>query len=390
MTNDKYRLNIVYATALVCMVCVTSLTHSVLAEEDSTDKAVELHSLRTRIKDVQSSIQAARNETDQLYQELERIETAAADASQKLAGIESDIDKSVKSLAELNVRKSSMQASLAEERKTLAQQIRAAYKIGKNDYLKLLLNQENPALVGRMLAYYDYFNEARTLRINHVKEKLAGIASLEQQITTEKKSLDKLHAQQLAKVEEYTQHRLSRKKVIAKLENFIKEQDRQLQTLQQNEQELAKLVNRLKEKESVVRNFEEITPFSQLKGKLNWPVKGDLKNRFGSLRKGGKLRWQGVSIAADTGNDVEAVSPGRVIFADWFRNMGLLIIIDHGNGFMSLYGHNERLLKKAGDWVAGREVIAKVGDTGGQQKPNLYFEIRQGGNPINPALWCKR
>ena len=146
----------------------------------------------------------------------------------------------------------------------------------------------------------------------------------------------------------------------------------------------------MKEDESVVRNFEEITPFNQLRGKLNWPVKGDLKNRFGSLRKGGKLRWQGVRIAADSGNDVEAVSPGRVIFADWFRNMGLLIIIDHGNGFMSLYGHNERLLKKAGDWVSAREVIAKVGDTGGQQEPNLYFEIRRGGNPVNPALWCSR
>lgn len=369
---------------------MTTLTHGVMAEDDSAEKAVELNSLRTRIKDVKSSIQAARNKTDQLYKELGRIETAAADASQKLAGIESKIDKSVKSLAELNVKKTAMQAALAEERNTLAQQIRAAYKIGKNDYLKLLLNQENPALVGRMLAYYDYFNEARILRINSVKKKLAGIASLKQQIQSEKDSLDKLHTQQIAKLEEYTAHRQSRKKVIARLENFIDEQDRQLQTLQQNEQELANLVNRLKEKESVVRNFEEITPFNQLKGKLIWPVKGDLKNRFGSLRKGGKLRWHGVRIAAGSGDDVEAISPGKVIFADWFRNMGLLIIIDHGNGFMSLYGHNERLLKKTGDWVSAREVIAKVGDTGGQQKPNLYFEIRKGGNPINPALWCKR
>lgn len=375
---------------LACCFAVINSTQWVLAEDDSEQKAVELKTLRTRIKDVESNIQAARNQTDQLYKELQRIETAAADASQNLTAIDNDIDKSVKSLAELNVRETSMQVSLAEEREYLAQQIRAAYKIGKNDYLKLLLNQENPALVGRILAYYDYFNEARTIRINHVKEKLDDIASLEQQIKTEKKSLDGLRAKQLAKLEEYTQHRQSRKKVIARLENFIEEQDRQLQTLQQNEQELAELVNRLKEAESVVRNFEDITPFNLLKGKLTWPVNGTLKSRFGALRKGGKLKWQGVSITAASGDDVEVISPGRVIFADWFRNMGLLIIIDHGNGYMSLYGHNERLLKKVGDWVSAREVIAKVGDTGGQQNSNLYFEIRQGGNPIDPDLWCRK
>jgi len=390
ITRVKFRLSLLSAACLLCFLCITTFMPGAFAEEDSAQKAVELKTLRTRIKDVESNIQAARNETDQLYRELQRIETAAADTSQKLTSIDNDIDKSVKSLAELNVRKAFMQDSLAEEREYLGQQIRAAYKIGKNDYLKLLLNQENPALVGRILAYYDYFNEARTIRINNVKEKLAGIATLERQIQSEKQSLDELRAKQLAKLEEYTNHRLSRKKVITRLENFIEEQDRQLQTLQQNEQELAELVNRLKEAESVVRNFEDITPFNLLKGKLTWPVKGELKSRFGALRKGGKLRWHGVSIAADSGIDVETISPGRVIFADWFRNMGLLIIVDHGNGFMSLYGHNEQLLKKVGDWVSAREVIAKVGDTGGQQEPNLYFEIRQGGNPIDPDLWCSK
>ena len=361
------------------------------AQENSAQKkAAELETLRSKIKDVQSNIQEARSESDQLYKELQSIEKAAADAAQKLAEIDKNIDNSVKSLAQLNVRKASMQASLTEEREQLAQQIRAAYKIGKNDYLKLLLNQENPALVGRMLAYYDYFNKARTIRINNVTETLNSIAALELQIQSKKDSLGRLRAQQLAKLEEYTAHRLSRKKVITKLENFIDQQGKQLQTLQQDEQDLVELVNKLKETQSVVQNFEEITPFDSLKGKLNWPVQGILKSHFGALRKGGKLRWHGVTIAADTGKDVEAISPGRVIFADWFRNMGLLIIIDHGGGFMSLYGHNERLFKKVGDWVKAREVIAKVGDTGGQQKPNLYFEIRKGGNPLNPALWCSR
>lgn len=364
--------------------------HQAFAKDNSAQKAAELKKLRSRIKHVQSNIQEARNKSDQLYKELQRIEKAAATVSQKLTEIDKNIDKSVKSLAQLNVRKSSMQASLAQEREYLAQQIRAAYEIGKNDYLKLLLNQENPALVGRMLAYYDYFNKARTLRINNVTEKLNSIAALERQIQFKKDSLNKLRAQQLAKLEEYTAHRQSRKKVITKLDNFIDQQGRHLQILQQDEQDLVELVNKLKETKSVVQNFEEITPFDSLKGKLTWPVEGILKNHYGALRKGGKLRWHGVTIAANTGKDVEAISAGRVIFADWFRNMGLLIIIDHGGGFMSLYGHNERLLKKVGDWVQAREVIAKVGDTGGQQRPNLYFEIRKSGDPQNPALWCSR
>ncbi|MBF8268677.1 MAG: Peptidase M23 protein [Gammaproteobacteria bacterium] len=359
------------------------------AEEDNAQKAAELETLRTRIKDVESNIQAARSETDQIYKDLQDNEVAAAAVSQKLADIDKDINNSVQSLAELNVKQSAMQATLGEERKYLAQQIRAAYKMGKNDYLKLLLNQEDPARIGRMLAYYDYFNKARALRINQVQETLAGISLLERQIQTEKAALDQLRAEQLVKLEEYTSHRISRQGIIIRLENFIAEQDKQLHTLQLDEQELAELVSRLEQPESIVQTFEDIPPFNKLKGKLAWPVKGELKSRFGGLRKGGKLKWQGVSIAAASGNDVEAVSPGRVIFADWFRNMGLLLIIDHGGGYMSLYGHNERLLKKVGDWVGEREAIAKVGDTGGQQQPNLYFEIRHSGNPQDPGLWCK-
>ena len=371
--------------ALLYLICSTLL----FAEEDNAQKAGELQSLRTRIKDVESNIQAARSETDQIYRELQDNEIAAAAVSQKLADIDKDINGSVQSLAELNVRQTAMQATLTEEREYLAQQIRAAYKMGKNDYLKLLMNQEDPALVGRMLAYYDYFNEARTLRINQVQATLTEINLVERQIQAEKAALDQLRATQLVKLEEYTSHRISRQGIIIRLGNFIEEQDRQLHILQRDEQELAELVNRLEQSESIVQTFEDFPPFNQLKGKLAWPVKGELQSRFGGLRKGGKLKWQGVSIAAASGNDVEAVSPGRVIFADWFRNMGLLIIIDHGSGYMSLYGHNERLLKKVGDWVSEREAIAKVGDTGGQQQPNLYFEIRHSGNPQDPGLWCK-
>ena len=176
---------------------------------------------------------------------------------------------------------------------------------------------------------------------------------------------------------------------MAKLQSYISDQGRQLQVLQRNEQEIETLVNQLRHQENIVKSFEEVPPFTNLKGKLKWPVIGKIGAHYGRSRKGGKLKWQGVLIRAVSGADVHAVSTGKVIFADWFRNLGLLIIIDHGNGYMSLYGHNERLLKKVGDWVLADESIAKVGDTGGQEQPNLYFEIRSSGMPVDPALWCK-
>jgi septal ring factor EnvC (AmiA/AmiB activator) len=173
------------------------------------------------------------------------------------------------------------------------------------------------------------------------------------------------------------------------LQSFINKQGAQLQILQINEQELENLVGQLKHQDLAIQTFEDIPSFNSLRGQLNWPIKGRVISRFGSLRKGGKLKWQGVNISARSGVEVKAISTGKVVFADWFRNMGLLLILDHGDGFMSLYGHNERLLKKSGDWVIADDLIARVGDTGGQQLSGLYFEIRQSGNPIDPVLWCQ-
>ena len=136
--------------------------------------------------------------------------------------------------------------------------------------------------------------------------------------------------------------------------------------------------------------FEDMPPFNSLKGRLTWPVRGKLLKRYGAKKKGGDLKWQGVLIDAEAGTNVVSISTGKIVFADWFRNLGLLIIIDHGDGFMSLYGHNQNLLKNTGDWVLAGETIATVGDSGGQRDTALYFEIRKGAEPLNPSLWCKR
>lgn len=358
-------------------------------EETVQEKSVELESVRSRIRDLQTGIQAAQGEADRLQKDIQTNERDAVSVRERLNEIENEINTRVVKLAGLNVDRTAREKSLTGERQLMAQQIRAAYKIGRNDYLKLLLNQEDPDLVGRMLVYYDYYNRARGERIDKINKSLQEINLLKENIQSEKKKLDGLRDEQLNKLEEFTTSRASRSESIARLQAYISDQGKQLQLLQRNEQEIETLVNQLRRQENIVKSFEEVPPFNSLRGKLKWPVAGKIGARYGNSRKGGKLKWQGVLIRAASGVDVHAVSTGKVVFADWFRNLGLLIIIDHGNGYMSLYGHNERLLKKVGDWVLVEESIAKVGDTGGQEHPNLYFEIRSSGAPVDPALWCK-
>lgn len=353
------------------------------------EKNHKLENIRSRIKDVESSIETAIKNVDQLFVQLQVNEVAATETSTRIQRLQQQIKEKNRELMELDKRMARQDALLSGQREQLAQQIRAAYKTGRNNYLKLLLNQQEPGRVGRILAYYNYDVQARTRRIAGINIALAEIASLEQRIQSETQALIQLQEDQEQKLVEFQSYRTSRHEITSKLQAYIDDQGAQLQILQGNEQELTKLVSELKHQELAIQIFEDMPPFNTLQGKLDWPVRGKITSRFGSLRKGGKLKWQGVNIAAKNGAEVKAITTGKVVFADWFRNMGLLMILDHGDGFMTLYGHNERLLKKPGDWVLAGEPITRVGDTGGQYRSGLYFEIRQSGNPINPNLWCK-
>ncbi|MEE9551737.1 MAG: peptidoglycan DD-metalloendopeptidase family protein [Gammaproteobacteria bacterium] len=354
------------------------------------DKTAELESVRRKIEDVQTGIQAAHNKTANLQEKLRMNEITAGEIKLKLKDIEQQLIKKQNRIDEFNNINGLKEKELAIERKKLAKQIRAAYMSGRNDYLKLVLNQEDPALLGRVLAYYDYHTRARTRQIKTITEKIDATRQLQQAIQLENESLRNLKAQHLSKNDEIKTYRKSRIVILTRLEDYINEQGLQLQSLQQQEYELKTLLEKLGKSQDSVTFYEDIPPFNNLKGKLQWPAQGKLLNRFGSRRKGGDLTWQGVKINAKPGSEVRAISTGKVIFADWFKNLGLLMILDHGDGYMTLYGHNQNLLKTSGDWVLEDEVIAYSGDSGGQKKPSLYFEIRHRGKPLNPVLWCKK
>ena len=376
--------------ALVVLFFLSSLLPASEHDTHLEDTEIELETIRSQIKDVQSRIVDTQKDIDSYLAELKENELSIIRVSDNLETIDRRISTHQLRLTQLQKEHGEQEKILVKERKLLADQIRTAYKTGRHDFLKLLLNQENPELIGRIMTYHDYYNKARTNRITEIKVTLANLEQLQTAIDSESLQLQELRQQQMSRLEQLASYREKRESVLDQLNTYKSEQDRELQSLQGNEEELSSLVNELKNRQDVVELYETLVPFDSLKGTLTWPVRGNIINRFGTLKSEGKLRWNGVRIAAARGTDITAVSAGKVVFADWFRNLGLLIIIDHGDGYMSLYGHNERLVKKSGDFVGTGEIIAKVGNTGGQTTNALYFEIRRQGNPLNPGLWCRR
>jgi len=375
----------------VILLCVSTTSRAATIDEANAEKASELENIRSQIEDVKTRIKGARDEAEKLQKELRENEITTAKTLTRLHDFELNISKKRAELEELKFEQAEHNAALEQEKEKLTHQIRSAYQMGRNDYLKLLLNQEDPALVGRALAYYDYHNKARSERIGQVQKTLTNLNQIQSSIVDEATQLELLKKEHETKLQNFHQYRATRRDIISRLQQDIKEQGIELKTLQENERELGKLFQGLEKKKAVtIEMFEDMPAFKTLKGKLSWPTKGKLLKKFGASKKGGNLKWQGVLIDAETGTNVEAISTGKIVFADWFRNLGLLIIIDHGDGYMSLYGHNQNLIKNTGDWVLAGEKIATVGDSGGQSDTALYFEIRKGAEPLNPSRWCKK
>ena len=290
-------------------------------------------------------------------------------------------------------------SSLTEEQKELLtekgeqqyyieQQIRAAFEIGNQEYLKVLLNQEDPNEIARMLTYYDYFNQARSRQIESYNLTLLDLDLVKQELAEETIVLESqrraLGTQQLS----LANIQKEKRKTLKALINQISTAGSELTSLEQDRGRLEELLGKLQESLANLKAPGSSQPFAGMRGKLLLPVEGRISHRFGNQRNQGKLKWHGIFIDAAEGESVYAVHYGRVVFSDWLRGFGLLMIISHGEGYMSLYGHNQALFRETGDWVSAGEKIAAVGDSGGQDKTGLYFEIRIDGKPNNPQNWC--
>ena len=354
-------------------------------------KEAELAHLRTRIDSLRHDLQQVKTRHDGLRDALRRSEERVAVLADKLRTLDGQLRRQHERLSGLRQQQANLDDLLDEQRSHLERQVSAAYAMGRQEYMKILLNQEDPATVGRILTYYDFLNRARSERIAALRRTLAEMERVQTAISTETARLQQLRTRQQAELAELSDSRKERARVLVKLESEIQSKDQRLVTMLKDEKELQALIKALVEALSdIPPELGSGKPFGQLRGTLPWPAHGPLQIGFGAPRSVGNLRWQGVVIAASEGSAVKAVSHGRVAFADYLRGYGLLIIIDHGDGYMSLYGHNQSLYKETGDWVNAGDTIATVGDSGGQRQAGLYFEIRRNGRPRDPVRWCRR
>lgn len=377
------RVSVISAAAYVLLLWSTAFQAGAAGVDT---KEAELRQVRTRIEAIRKQIHADAERRDALTGQLKQADLQIQSARERLAEVRSRRIESEQKLAGLRNEQAQTQRAVVDERDELGTELKIAYMNGRQEQLKLLLNQRDPAALGRMMAYYGYFGRARAERITSITEHLAHLELLGESIATETARLRDLEKENQRDVRALAGARERRAQTLAEVQAKLRTRNDQLAKLQSDAQALEKLVEQLRR---AIEEFPELAeqPFQRVKGKLPWPVKGSLLAKYGQLRAGGPLKWQGVVIAADRGAQVRSPYYGRVVYADWLPGLGLLIVLDHGGGYMSLYGNNEQVYRRVGDRVAPGDVLAAVGEAAGLGRPGLYLEIRKGKQTLDPQDW---
>ena len=373
------------------MFLTTSLTVTLsplLAANSSRDEE-RLQKLRSRIETLQEKLNETRGRRDSVREEVRDLEQRIGDLLHNIRKTDARLRANERKLADLKARAVRESGNLTVQQKQLARQIYSAYVTGNQDYPKMLLNQENPTSVARVLTYYRYLNRERTQRITDIEATLSQLEVLKKQIRNQSEELETLRNTQHEQKTSLETARTRRRELLASLNREVHSQSENIDKLRSDEKRLGQLVEELKTvlPETPLPSGE--TRFTKLRGRLPLPTKGRILARYGAQKNVGNLKWRGLFISGREGQNVIAVHRGRVVFADWLRGFGLLLILDHGDGYMTLYGHNQSLHKAVGEWVEAGEVIASLGNTGDVAQPGLYFEIRQNGEPRDPLIWCK-
>ena len=381
---------LVLALSLGALTALAGMSPTAVAAA-SDDPEARLEGVRKRIRELDRRLNQTRMKRDKLATGLRATELAVARVTAEIAELDRQTTERRTRLASLERRRGEILENMGSLRRSLARYVRAAYATGRQNQFKLLLTQENPATLSRALTYYAYFNRERSERIQALAMVLQELADIKESITRDTARLARLREQKATARERLVDQRRRRRDVITRLAGELGDQDARLERLRQNEQKLAELVAGLaRELADIPLAETRQVPFRALKGKLPWPSVGSIRHKFGTPRGSGGLIWKGVLVTARPATPVYAISYGRVAFAGWLRGFGLLMIIEHGDGYMSLYGHTESMFKEVGDWVDAGELIGAVGDSGGREMSGLYFEIRHRGTPVDPMRWSGR
>lgn len=357
--------------------------------EDMARYQDKLEKLQKSIAKIQQHLKGTKKQRSSVLTELKNLESEISKNSRKLKKIENDIHKVKGQKRNLERELTRLNRQLSEQRTILSEQVRSAYSMGHQQNLKMLLNQQDPAQAGRTQEYFNYLNRARQQQISSFLENIERKKQTEVAIQQALLKHNELLKSQKEKTRKRQKQRQQRQRLLAELSNKIKNQENTLSSLENSRSRIENLLKSLGELlADIPTSPSEKEPFVSRKGKLPWPVKGPFIGKFGQPKNYGDLKWNGVLIKAELGTPVRVVSHGRVAFSDWLQGFGFITIVDHGDGYMSLYGHNESLFKQTGDWVQAGEVIATAGDSGGQPRSGVYFEIRSRGKPVNPSRWC--
>jgi septal ring factor EnvC (AmiA/AmiB activator) len=362
----------------------------------------ELNKVESDISEVKQDMQRLSQQKDNLLNLLADIEKHYGEIAALLKTLQIQIEQKRQSLDNIRQDMQVYQKEIDKLSKELAGQIRAAYAMGQKEKLKLLLNQQDPTLSSRMMVYFSYFNKERLKKLTEIEAAVQRLDQLDKQKKTETELLEQDLERKKSEQAALDEARKQRNELLVQIGNDFSSSEQQLTQLQESqnrlkslmaslpitEEELAVDAEQAKELSSPIENSSELkSDFSTLKGKLPWPVRGRLSQKFGSPRSEGT--WDGVLIDASEGMEIKAVTRGKVVYAEWLRGYGLLTIIDHGQGYMSLYAFNQSLYKRIGDTVEAGDVIASVGQSGGRSQAGLYFGIRKKGVPIDPLEWCR-
>lgn len=359
----------------------------------------ELNELRARIEALQQRLADAEGTRSEAVDALKDSERAISAANRTLRALgEQSRDANAK-LAQLRAESQRVDATLEAQKTLLARLVYQQYVSGRDEPLKLMLNRQDPNQIARQVHYFGYVSRARADLIRDLREGLSRVQALAQESAARAAEIGAIAAEQAAQKRRLEAERGTRAQVLARVAREVREQRHEIGTLKRNETRLSKLVEQLARMVARPRPAPRLrnerlpdassagSPFETLKGRLALPVRGELGNRFGSPREDGGLTWKGLFIAARPGEEVKAIAAGRVVFADWLRGFGNLLIIDHGGAYMSLYGNNETLFRQVGDVLRGGEIVAAVGNSGGNDDSGLYFEVRHEGKPLDPLTW---
>lgn len=377
-----FRYAVLLALAMFCT------TPSTLGQSEQETRQ-QLEQLEAEIARISEEISTATSRQDTLLLQLRDAEVELGDLRRGIIENTTELNAEQEALLALKRERKVQQSALDKQKERIAQEIRSAWKMGRQGQLKILLNQQDPHKMARSLAYYRYLLTARNTLLEDYRQALGKLqavqANIDKSLADLERRGDELQQQKI----ELTALQARRKKAVERLATNIQGKSSELEAKHQDRQQLEDLLTAIRNAVTELAIPQQREAFSSARGNMAWPVAGETSNQFNRPRNQGKMRWQGVTIPAQAGTTVRAIHQGHVVYADWLRGSGLLLIIDHGEGYMSLYAHNASLLRDVGEWVPAGAPVSTVGNSGGSEQAGLYFEVRHEGKPVDPAKWCK-